>query len=546
LPTSQFSLNTFRPSSTTQDGGTTERGLVLAPLSLDFRIFFQFDDDPLTIQQQVDGEYEQTKVVVQRQWAMHLGVAMGLWRYAQLAVQLPVYLSTGLPGEKGGLGDLALVPKAAHRFDLPSLPKGLGLGLAMPLAFPTGRTHALTSTGSVTVSPLLALDIAAGRFLGALNLGALLRRSDDGVPRRGSALLVNALLGFDFIDGTLGGLVELSSSMDTSDLSARGAIALVAQAGLRYRHRVGLCLGALLGAGLTPGIGSPDARLLLEIGWTLPSLHKEKDAAQPFAQSKSLDADLDGIEEPSDKCPTAAEDFDGLEDDDGCPEEDNDGDGILDAKDKCPNDAENSKGAKGADGCPEEDGDFDGVSDHSDDCPNEAEDRDTFEDDDGCPDRDNDLDGLADTEDKCPMLPGSPDAKNGCPMGYSFENDLLVPKRPLRFEKDTIRLVDPGYDSLEQIAAAIIANPQWSVRVEVHENGAGNAASKLSLSQARADTLKRLLILAGIIAERVTAIGLGNKAPIAPTDTPQGRRLNERVIIRVALSGNAALRGGTP
>ena len=48
-----------------------------------------------------------------------------------------------------------------------------------------------------------------------------------------------------------------------------------------------------------------------------------------------------------------AEDFDGYEDTDGCPEADNDNDGIVDSKDKCPNQAEDYNGAADDDGCPD-------------------------------------------------------------------------------------------------------------------------------------------------------------------------------------------------
>jgi len=41
------------------------------------------------------------------------------------------------------------------------------------------------------------------------------------------------------------------------------------------------------------------------------------------------------------------------EDTDGCPDLDNDGDGILDVNDKCPENAEDIDGIEDADGCPE-------------------------------------------------------------------------------------------------------------------------------------------------------------------------------------------------
>ncbi len=48
------------------------------------------------------------------------------------------------------------------------------------------------------------------------------------------------------------------------------------------------------------------------------------------------DSDGDGILDDVDKCPDQPEDFDGFQDDDGCPDLDNDGDGIPDIMDRCP------------------------------------------------------------------------------------------------------------------------------------------------------------------------------------------------------------------
>ena len=62
---------------------------------------------------------------------------------------------------------------------------------------------------------------------------------------------------------------------------------------------------------------------------------------------QSGDRDGDGIVDAIDKCPDDPEDFDGFEDDDGCPDPDNDRDGIPDVQDKCPNLA-----GPPPDGCP--------------------------------------------------------------------------------------------------------------------------------------------------------------------------------------------------
>ncbi|WNG38737.1 OmpA family protein [Archangium violaceum] len=138
-----------------------------------------------------------------------------------------------------------------------------------------------------------------------------------------------------------------------------------------------------------------------------------KSPQQVVVQIEERDSDGDGIFDKDDPCPDRAEDRDGFEDSDGCPETDNDKDGVLDGNDKCPL----TPGPLSNQGCPEEapgDIDSDGVPDNVDKCRDQPEDKDGFQDEDGCPDPDNDQDGLVDTADKCPDAPGA--IQNlGCP-----------------------------------------------------------------------------------------------------------------------------------
>ncbi len=100
-----------------------------------------------------------------------------------------------------------------------------------------------------------------------------------------------------------------------------------------------------------------------------------------------MDSDRDGVDDSQDKCPDVAEDADGFEDGDGCPDYDNDFDGMYDQHDECPDEAEDFDGFEDHDGCPEPDNDKDGIPDAEDKCPNKAEVKNGFRDEDGCPDK---------------------------------------------------------------------------------------------------------------------------------------------------------------
>lgn len=75
--------------------------------------------------------------------------------------------------------------------------------------------------------------------------------------------------------------------------------------------------------------------------------------AAPVAP-RYVDTDGDGIPDEQDQCPLMAEDWDGFQDYDGCPDVDNDRDGIPDVRDQCPNDPETYNGYYDFDGCPDE------------------------------------------------------------------------------------------------------------------------------------------------------------------------------------------------
>ena len=146
------------------------------------------------------------------------------------------------------------------------------------------------------------------------------------------------------------------------------------------------------------------------------------------AAAGTRDADGDGVANAADRCPDAAEDRDGVEDGDGCPDLDDDRDGIADAVDRCPKVAEDVDQIDDLDGCPDDDDDHDGLGDAADRCPRQAEDKDGVDDLDGCPDPDDDGDAVLDAADRCPKLFEDPDGfedGDGCPEPDNDKDGFL-------------------------------------------------------------------------------------------------------------------------
>jgi len=291
------------------------------------------------------------------------------------------------------------------------------------------------------------------------------------------------------------------------------------------------------------------------------------------------DRDGDGLKDDVDQCPDDPEDFDGFEDEDGCPEPDNDHDGILDVDDQCPNDPEDKDGFEDEDGCPEGnefDRDGDGILDDEDQCPDDPEDKDDFEDEDGCPDLDNDQDGILDVDDLCPNDPedmdnfedadGCPDPDNdkdrildqddACPRvdGETAEQTAEVyngvededgcPDRgrvvvtdtkieildKIYFEFDKAVIKTQSYPILDAIAATMQGNPDIKlVEIQGHTDSRGKDSYNLDLSDRRAAAVREYLTNGGIDGDRLQSQGYGETQPIDNRSNEEAWAKNRRV-----------------
>jgi large repetitive protein len=196
------------------------------------------------------------------------------------------------------------------------------------------------------------------------------------------------------------------------------------------------------------------------------------------------------------------EDFDGFEDEDGCPEKDNDADGIPDTMDKCPNEPEDRDGFQDADGCPDPDNDGDGFPDAQDKCPNEAEVINGVEDDDGCPDRGNAL--------------------------VVVSPDRLELLEAVEFKKTVIQKT--SMNLLAQIGATLRAHPSiLRLRITVHVQPTKKPDADKKLSEQRAQAIKDWLVTYGIDPKRLDPRGFGGTNPLVDPKTKNAAAINDRV-----------------
>ena len=230
-----------------------------------------------------------------------------------------------------------------------------------------------------------------------------------------------------------------------------------------------------------------------------------------FSPFINNDPDNDGIKGSADMCADEPEDYDGFEDEDGCPDLDNDADGILDVADKCPLEAEDYDGFEDEDGCPDLDNDGDGILDIYDKCPNEAEDMDGVADEDGCPDMD-ELTG----EGKIILM----------------DDDIFSPNSAM--------IMVEGKAYLDEVVIQLLKFPDEKWRIEGHMDSNGNKRflRNLSLDRAKA-VLEYFTYFGGLNRENFQVFGMGDNFPIADNTTEEGRSENRRIEIIAEGSNNS-------
>ncbi len=240
------------------------------------------------------------------------------------------------------------------------------------------------------------------------------------------------------------------------------------------------------------------------------------DVAGPAEFNGCPDSDADGIQDKVDACPNLA----GIAKFNGCP--DTDGDGVSDKEDGCPTVA----GSAAFGGCPDTDGD--GVEDRKDKCPNIAgaiagE---------GCPDTDGD--GVFNNIDKCPDVAGTV-ASKGCPeIKREVVQKIALAAKGINFENGKAVITASSFKSLDDLATLLNTYPGASVEIQGHTDNNGAAEANKTLSQDRANAVKRYLSAGGVAEARMTAVGYGQEMPIADNATPAGKAKNRRVDFKLS------------
>ncbi len=138
---------------------------------------------------------------------------------------------------------------------------------------------------------------------------------------------------------------------------------------------------------------------------------------------------------------------------------------------------------------------------------------------------DSDGDGVVDTKDKCPNT--SKDFivdYQGCPKTATLK---------INFESSKYNISDNLIQDLKTFADFLQENKSYQVVIYGYTDNSGDERKNKILSQKRADTVKKALESYGINSTRLTAVGMGDKDPIADNTDPEGRAKNRRIEVEL-------------
>ena len=499
-------LQRFDPAANRHGFVLVEGAQQLPALKPGFDLYFGYAHHLL---QRSTDDLERRAGVVDGLISGHLRVGFGFTDWAEIDVKMPFLqvarLGEAWPGEPApnswelSLGDVHI----EGRFRLLAEEKAIGVALIPFLKLPTGRRAIYTTAGVPTFGLKAALSKRFRPAHFAVHVG---------YEMKPNAALAENFASDDEIHFGVG--VGVSPVPDWLDINLEVVGAAIVGPGLaavgesphkaaihvpvevlgdvRLRSPIGLDVVLGGGPGVTPAVGTPEWRIFGGVGWAPP---------------------LDSGEEPIDT----------------------DGDGITDDIDPCPDEAEDLDGHEDGDGCPDLDNDFDRVPDTVDDCPNDPEDRDGFEDGDGCPDLDNDEDGIVDEDDLCPNRPevinGERD-DDGCPDDVKavVTKEKIVILDKILFVTGRDEIVADSFPILEAVKDVLLETPRIKrVRIEGHTDHRGDDDYNQELSEKRAKAVLRYLIKAGVEGERLDSMGFGESMPIADNATESGMQKNRRV-----------------
>src|SRR5581483_2143414 len=123
--------------------------------------------------------------------------------------------------------------------------------------------------------------------------------------------------------------------------------------------------------------------------------------------------------------------------------------------------------------------------------------------------------------------PGAPGGVAAIPPA-ALPPALRSALQDINFEFDRYELTDEAKHALDELGAALKANPQFTVLVEGHADERGTIEYNLALGDRRAQAAKSYLVALGIDPARIDTISYGEERPVDPGHDELAWAINRR------------------
>jgi outer membrane protein OmpA-like peptidoglycan-associated protein len=114
-----------------------------------------------------------------------------------------------------------------------------------------------------------------------------------------------------------------------------------------------------------------------------------------------------------------------------------------------------------------------------------------------------------------------------------LKTDSIIVLSDVLFETNSYKLNKELMSKLDSISAFVRKQSQAELIISGHTDNVGKESYNLNLSSQRAESVAEYFLDKGIAPEQVTFFGYGSAQPIATNATPEGRKKNRRVEIRI-------------
>jgi len=129
------------------------------------------------------------------------------------------------------------------------------------------------------------------------------------------------------------------------------------------------------------------------------------------------------------------------------------------------------------------------------------------------------------------------EAKNAVEnTGVEGNISTLLKKRHIGFQRNKGTLTKQGMKTVFQLAKILQQYPNVKIEIAGYTDSDGSKKLNLKLSQARVDTVKKVLVSKGIDENRLVAKGYGEASPLVPNTSRKNKQKNRRVEIHITNS----------